>query len=87
VTPRRRNGRVTDRLGAPAAGVLVSVAWSDAPAPEVAARTDAGGRFTLALGAGEFELVAHRAGTEVARLRVRLTDEPHEDELRLTVDA
>lgn len=61
------------------AGALVSVAWSDGPAPEVAAKTGPDGAFTLALSPGAFELVAHLKGEEIARARFQLAETGPED--------
>lgn len=79
MTARRRRGRLVNAQGLGVAGALVSVAWSDGPAPEVAAKTDLDGAFTLALPEGAFELVAHLKGEEIARARVHLAETGPED--------
>lgn len=66
------SGRVLGPDGAPAAGALVAVARGDAATPDVAVRTDVGGRFVLALPAGCFEIEARsrEGGRGKAAVRV-----------------
>ena len=63
-----------DEQGRPLAGLLVAIAWSDAPAPEIAARTRDDGGFSFGLPPGAYEFVAYRDDREVARLRTRFED-------------
>ncbi|MGF1465606.1 MAG: carboxypeptidase-like regulatory domain-containing protein [Sandaracinaceae bacterium] len=58
----RHPGRVLEASGAPAAGALVAVEWSDVPVPEVALVADADGGFVLFLPAGRFRIAAHARG-------------------------
>lgn len=61
VPDRRVTGRVVDRDGAPVPGALVTFA-TPIPFPEIAVRTDADGRFAIALPRAPFTLTAHAAG-------------------------
>lgn len=53
----------------------MAIAWSDAPAPEIAARTGSNGGFNFSLPTGAYEFVAYRDGREVARLRKQFHDD------------
>lgn len=61
------HGIVTDSSGRPVAGAVVAMTAAPAPVPDIAAVTDATGRFTLtAAGAGDHLLVVRSGGASVA---------------------
>jgi hypothetical protein len=65
--PVRRSIKVKGKTGKPVEGVLVAIAWSTVPFPEIALMTDADGIVSLFLPAGHFRIVANapdgRSGT------------------------
>jgi hypothetical protein len=79
------SGRVLDTAGGPVADARVMFADAPVPVPDVAAVTDAEGRFALtAPAAGRYALVAAADGRENAQLTVDVPGaEPVEVELIL----
>lgn len=55
----RRSIKVRDKAGKPVEGVLVAIAWSSVPFPEIALVTDVYGIVSLFLPAGHFRIVAN----------------------------
>lgn len=78
------SGRVVDALGGPVAAAAVMVAGGTAPTPEIAIRTDAEGRFRLALPAGTFRVVAHAADGRRGEIEVTRSDASDPD-LSITI--
>jgi hypothetical protein len=70
----RIRGRVVGRDGAPLSGARVVVVKAPVPMPEIAAHTDAEGRFTFnAPEPGEYELAAHGGGAPGESARTVVT--------------
>jgi hypothetical protein len=57
--PTERAGRVVDDSGRPVPYATVVIVSGSVPMPEIALRSDAGGRFALRLPPGVFTLRAH----------------------------
>jgi hypothetical protein len=78
-------GRVVDAAGIPIPGVSVAISESTQPHNDLAALTNAEGRFRLGvLAPGSYTLAAHRAGHAVGGVRVVVTPgQQAEVEIRL----
>jgi hypothetical protein len=69
--------RVVNETGAPVAGALVSVAWSNVPFPEIALVTDAKGEVRMQLADGQYHIVAHAADGRNGILEAAVRKEAH----------
>lgn len=79
------DGRVVRTDGTPVADALVAVASGTAPTPEIAIRTNAEGRFRIALPDGRFVLEAH--GPDGSAGGVELTVEGEERTISIPLKA
>lgn len=76
-------GEVRDRNGDPVAGARVVISESPVPVPEIAAVTDAAGRFTLsAPAAGSYGLTAHAESPTAGVAKVDVFVAPGESPVR-----
>lgn len=77
---------MTQADGTPVAGALVAVTGGSAPTPEIAIRTNAEGRFSVALPEGSFTLEAYHPDAGRGRTTVKTTAADEEIRLELGPD-